>query len=498
MHKIALATLVSAAILLLAACQPGRVDGLPPTPTAASPAAATAIVAAPATTATLSATLPITAALPAATPALTSTVQVTVTVEAVARQALRIRSGPGVAYPIIGDLAATGRVAVLGRSPDGGWLRVECPAGLSAEACWIIGDASYWQFEETTAALPTSAAPPVPPPTVPPPTPTPVPCVVAPLAGWVAYQISPGDTLSDLAGRFGVSPAQIQAVNCLASDLIVAGASILVPGGAAGGPALPSQGPTAPLPPGSTPAEATIDFVIPNLDDADCLLWKDLPAPDPTQPLLVAVTDVRTRPRTVFSTTDIVCFYVVNLAPTTVQPAVVTVEGAGLEPVSLTTPPAGENAWSYVLKPGVLAPGESSKTLQVQATQGITSSEPVTFTVQRASSPKLRFTTRRVTPGQRAEAIAAGFQFGTQLYLYRLSPAPLPNAPDRKTWQWQPNRHLPRMITDRSKEAFYYVDTLAGDAGHCFLVHTGEPLGEGVNLYDPRVFAVGIDPRECQ
>lgn len=54
-------------------------------------------------------------------------------------------------------------------------------------------------------------------------------CQVSPQGGWKPYRIHPGDTLSQLAKNSKVSVHQLMQANCLTSDLINAGALILVP-----------------------------------------------------------------------------------------------------------------------------------------------------------------------------------------------------------------------------------------------------------------------------
>jgi LysM repeat protein len=73
----------------------------------------------------------------------------------------------------------------------------------------------------TGTAPPTETPTPVPSPTAPAtlaaPTIAPTTCIPAPPAGWVVYVIQRGDTLFNLALRFGVSQASLQRVNCIAN-----------------------------------------------------------------------------------------------------------------------------------------------------------------------------------------------------------------------------------------------------------------------------------------
>lgn len=61
-----------------------------------------------------------------------------------------------------------------------------------------------------------------------PPLPTPTPCGTVP-AGWEPYTVQAGDTLFGLASRAGVSQEQVMQVNCLASEGLMAGEVIYLP-----------------------------------------------------------------------------------------------------------------------------------------------------------------------------------------------------------------------------------------------------------------------------
>lgn len=54
-------------------------------------------------------------------------------------------------------------------------------------------------------------------------------CGAALPAGWVAYEVKPGDNLSLIAQRTGSTVSELMAVNCLTSDIIVIGAKLYVP-----------------------------------------------------------------------------------------------------------------------------------------------------------------------------------------------------------------------------------------------------------------------------
>ena len=495
MRKIVLLLVLLVLITLTSACQRDRVDGVPPTPTAgqaASPLASPTPASALAAPAPLSVTAAITApAAPTVTATLSSTLPVSGTMEATAQIALYIRNGPGLRYAIIGTLAATGRVVVLGRSPEGDWLRIQCPTGMDAPECWVVGDSSFWDFEQT-ASLPAAPVPPLPADT---PTPDPTPCTPLSPAGWVSYTIAAGDTLTGLAARFGVSVAQLQGVNCLPSDAIVAGQTILAPApGANAVAAIASAGvPAPPKPPsagsnaGSAPARVSIGFNFPNDPSAGCTPLPSAPAFDPSRPLRVVVTDEFFARASDFEVTDLVCLYVVNFDPG--QPVTVTVKPAGGDPLPVLAGSA-QTAWTYFAAPGVLPPGEKSHSFEVQAVQAGQPAASASFTLHRPAGPKLRMATRVVAPGGRAQAALAGFAAGSRLYLYRLNTW-------RQQWEWVSNRPL-RMVTPNAQgEAWQSIETYPSDAGHCFLVDDGNAPSH-VTLYDPRVFAVGVDPDQCQ
>jgi hypothetical protein len=51
-------------------------------------------------------------------------------VTAVVHQAPYVRSGPGIDYPILSNLQDGMVVSVIGRTPDGSWLKVQAPSGV--------------------------------------------------------------------------------------------------------------------------------------------------------------------------------------------------------------------------------------------------------------------------------------------------------------------------------------------------------------------------------
>jgi hypothetical protein len=81
---------------------------------------------------------------------------------------LNVRRGPGLNYDIVGFLPANTSATINGRSPDGFWWRIDCPAPLSGE-CWSSAREQY-SNAENVADVPVAAVPPSPTPTY---TPTP-------------------------------------------------------------------------------------------------------------------------------------------------------------------------------------------------------------------------------------------------------------------------------------------------------------------------------------
>lgn len=65
-----------------------------------------------------------------------------------ALQDVRMRSGPGTAFPVIGGVAAGQTARTTGMSLDRRWWRVICPGG-SIGHCWISADAQLTQAVTT-------------------------------------------------------------------------------------------------------------------------------------------------------------------------------------------------------------------------------------------------------------------------------------------------------------------------------------------------------------
>ena len=71
-------------------------------------------------------------------------------------EALNVRSGPGVNYPVIGVLARGDQVAVTGRHAPSGWWQVQLDDGRTG---WVSGGAAYVQVSGDTRGVPNVAAP---------------------------------------------------------------------------------------------------------------------------------------------------------------------------------------------------------------------------------------------------------------------------------------------------------------------------------------------------
>ncbi|MCO5211523.1 MAG: SH3 domain-containing protein [Caldilinea sp.] len=217
-----------AVLLLAAACNEPT-----PTPIPAPAGDVTAVqAAAPVTTVATEAPSATAMPTPTGTPTLTAPMTLTVS------ETLNIRSGPGIAYPVVGALLADDVATVIGVSPDGKWWKLNCPTDVAADQCWVIGDPQYSTVDVAVVALAVATAPAVPSPTL---TPTATPCIASAPPGWSAYLVRNGDTLSGLAQRSGAGVAELQSANCLESDIIVEGRTLFVPGTLAVQPA--SAGP---------------------------------------------------------------------------------------------------------------------------------------------------------------------------------------------------------------------------------------------------------------
>ncbi|MFN2210678.1 MAG: SH3 domain-containing protein [Candidatus Promineifilaceae bacterium] len=81
---------------------------------------------------------------------------------------LNVRSGPGLQYDRVGFLSQGASAAVIGADKSSGWWKIDCPASLSVNECWVSGG-SQFVTANNMQDVPTAVAPPTPttiPPTV--------------------------------------------------------------------------------------------------------------------------------------------------------------------------------------------------------------------------------------------------------------------------------------------------------------------------------------------
>lgn len=62
---------------------------------------------------------------------------------------LNIRSGPGVRFDRVGFLLKDERVATVGRDPQSGWWRIQCPPAVSDGQCWVSGGSQFTLLESS-------------------------------------------------------------------------------------------------------------------------------------------------------------------------------------------------------------------------------------------------------------------------------------------------------------------------------------------------------------
>lgn len=111
---------------------------------------------------------------------------------------LNVRSGPGLDYPIIGQLAEGQSVQIIGKNPENSWWQISYPSGSGSPA-WVTADIQY-AMVYNTEGVPVAQLPPVPTNQASPsaelpssPTPTPGPTAIAGPGGWafVGVRLSP-------------------------------------------------------------------------------------------------------------------------------------------------------------------------------------------------------------------------------------------------------------------------------------------------------------------
>ncbi len=62
---------------------------------------------------------------------------------------LNIRSGPGVRFDRVGFLLRDERAAVIGRDPQSGWWRIQCPVATDSPECWVSGGSQFTLLEQS-------------------------------------------------------------------------------------------------------------------------------------------------------------------------------------------------------------------------------------------------------------------------------------------------------------------------------------------------------------
>ena len=90
---------------------------------------------------------------------------------------VNVRTGPGVQYNRNGFLFGGETTRVLGRDPESGWWKIECPGRSDGSSCWVSGGTQYTKVTNSEG-VPVAAAPPTPTPL-----PSPTPALDLPDAG---------------------------------------------------------------------------------------------------------------------------------------------------------------------------------------------------------------------------------------------------------------------------------------------------------------------------
>lgn len=151
---------------------------------------------------------------------------------------LNIRTGPGVIFAIIGKLSYNEQITLIGKASSGTWVQINTVGGTVG---WVnsIHLRTYADYNLLPVTYDTSII--VPPQTVPPPgggTP----------GGTNVYVVKAGDTLQNIARRFGTTWQAIAAANGLVNaNFIFAGQRLIIPSGgfippAPGTPPQPNPG----------------------------------------------------------------------------------------------------------------------------------------------------------------------------------------------------------------------------------------------------------------
>jgi LysM repeat protein len=125
---------------------------------------------------------------------------------------LNVRSGPSVAFSVLTSVPNSTQLILLGRALDSTWVQVQTPTGVVG---WV--NSIYTRTFADLSLLPITYNQPVP-------QPQPQP------GGPVYYTVRAGDTLKNIAARYGTTWQAIASANNLANaNFIYAGQVLLIP-----------------------------------------------------------------------------------------------------------------------------------------------------------------------------------------------------------------------------------------------------------------------------
>jgi LysM repeat protein len=141
---------------------------------------------------------------------------------------LNVRSGPSVAYPALTSVPNGTQLILQGRAQGSTWVQVATPTGVVG---WV--NSLYTITYGDLSLLPITWNQPIPNPQ---PNPNP--------GGAIYYTVRAGDTLKNIAARFGTTWQALAALNNLANpNIIYAGQVLLISGGVNPPPTGPSPSP---------------------------------------------------------------------------------------------------------------------------------------------------------------------------------------------------------------------------------------------------------------
>jgi LysM repeat protein len=132
---------------------------------------------------------------------------------------LNVRTGPGVQFPAITSLPLNTQIILVGRAPSGTWVEVQIPDGRRG---WV--NSILIRTYADLSLLPITYSPPL----------TPPPILVTPppgsgQPGQTVYVVRAGDTLKDIAARYGTTWQILAAVNGLVNpNRIFAGQRLII------------------------------------------------------------------------------------------------------------------------------------------------------------------------------------------------------------------------------------------------------------------------------